>query len=134
MTTTLALADVVDLDCVESFSPLVLDLPATERYATGGNAIVRRVLYGWVRDGGLLELLGRTLSGGDVSIIRSKLAAIAESEDYVEAVSVALTLDPNTSTLSVVSAQVIVDGQVYPLEVATGDASAAIVALGSASA
>jgi hypothetical protein len=131
--TTLTLAQVVDLDCIASFAPLVLDVPATERYAMGGDAIVRRVLYAWVLDGGLLELPGRTLSAGDLVIIRSKLAALAENEDYVKAVTMDLELDPSTSTLSVVAGEILIDGQVYPLEVATGDASAAILALGSAS-
>ena len=132
--TTLALAQVVDLDVVVSFRPLAIDIPAAETYVTGGNAIVRRVLLEWILDGGLLELPGRTLSGGDIAIIRSKLARLAEEEDYVQSVTMALSLDPTTSTLSVVSGEVLIDGQVYPLEVATSDASAAIIALGSASA
>ncbi len=131
--TTLALAQVVDLDCLASFSPLTLDFPSVERYATGGDAIARRVLYGWVLDGGLLELPGRTLSGGDLVIIRSKLAAIAEAEDYVQSATIALSLDPSSGALSFVAGELLIDGQVYPLEVATGDASAAIIALGSAS-
>lgn len=133
--TTLALADVVDLDCVQGFAPLVLDFPAVERYATGGNAIVRRVLYAWVIDGGLLELPGATLSSGGLAILRSRLSRLAEEEDYVKSIALSLSIDPTTNVLAIVAADLaLVDGRTYALEVATSGASAAILALGSASA
>lgn len=131
---TLALADISDIDCVLSWRPLVLGMPATERYATGGNAIVRRVLYSWARNGGLLELPGRTLADDDLPIIRSTLARLGEAEDYVESCTVVLALDEATSTLTIAAAEVLIDGETYPLEVATADADAAITALGSATA
>ena len=130
---TLALADVCDLDCVASWSPLVFDLPATERYARGGDAIVRRVLYSLALNGGLLELPGRTLEPADLSVLRSQWSALAEAEDFVQSVSFDLRLDAATSTLSVAAAEVLIDGRPYALEVATSGASAALSALGSTS-
>jgi hypothetical protein len=129
---TLALAQVVDIDYVLSFRPLVFGMPSTERYATGGDAIVRRILYSWARNGGLLELPGRTLDDEDLAQIRAQLSALAEAEDFVESITLDLELDDVTSTLTIAAAEVLIDGQTYPLEVATADAAAAIAALGSA--
>lgn len=132
--TTLALADVCDIDCVVSWSPLVLDMPATDRYARGGDAILRRILYQWVRVGGLLELPGRTLDRGELALLRSKFAGLAEAEDYVSSAVVVLTLDETTTVMAIAGAIKLVDGRTYPLEVSTADADAAITALGSTTA
>jgi len=131
---TLALADVCDLDCVTSWSPLVLDLPATERYARGGDAILRRILYQWVRVGGLLELPGRTLDRGELALLRSQFASLAEAEDYVSSAVVSLALDETSTVMEVAAAVKLIDGRTYPLEVATADAAAALTALGSTTA
>lgn len=128
---TLTLAQISDLAVVVSYKPLVFDFPAAERYVTGGNAIVQRVLIAWARDGGLLELPGRTLDTDELAELRSALARIAEAEDFVQSVTLELQLD-DAGTLDVIAGEVLIDGQTYPLEVATGDASAAILALGSA--
>jgi hypothetical protein len=132
MSTTLPLASICDLDNVISWSPLVLGTPSTESYATGGNAIARRVLYSWARNGGLLDLCGKTFDDGDLAELRAQLAALAEAEDYVQSCDLTLTIDDDTNLLQVVAAEVLIDGQVYPLEVTTADAAAAITALGGA--
>jgi hypothetical protein len=123
---TLPLADICDLDCVISWRPLVLGTPATERYARGGNAIVRQVLGVWAREAGLLDLAGRSFDEGDLAALRSRLARLAEEVDYVDAVTLDLTTDEATSTLTIVAAELLIDGRVYPLEVPTADAAAAI--------
>ena len=128
---TLRLAEVVDLDNVISWSPLVLGTPETERYVTGGDAIVRRVLYSWARNAGLLDLCGKSFDEGDLALLRARLARLAEEEDFVDAATIDLSLDDRTSALTIIAAEVLIDGRTYPLEVSTADASAALLALGS---
>ena len=119
--TTLALSEVCDLDCVSSTSPLVLDAPSTERYARGVDAILRRILYAWVRSG-LLSLTGRSLSRAEIVALRSQYEGLAEAEDYV--LSCALTLDVDEDGALVISARVrLVTGRTYEFEVTAGAAA-----------
>lgn len=118
--TTLALAEVRDLDCIVSMRPLVLDYPSTERYARGKAAILRRILYSWVR-AGLLTLEGNSLSPSDLVRVRSQYEGIAETEDYVYACSLTLTLDAS-DVLTIAARATLVDGRTYEFEVTSGAA------------
>ena len=130
---TLALEEIIDLDCVLSWRPLVLGLPATETYAHGGDAIARRVLVSWARKGGLYELSGRSFTQGELALVRSRFGRLAEEEDYVVAARVTLTLE-DASILAVGATLTLEDGATYPLEVSTADAATALLALGSSTA
>lgn len=132
--TTLALADVRELDHVLSWRPLVFGSPEAERYVSGGNAIARHVLYSWTRNARLIELPGKSFDEGGLAELRSTLSRLAEEEDFVDSVTVDLTLDPDTGALLIAAAVIFVDGRPYPLEVDTASAAAAITALGSATA
>lgn len=118
---TLALAAVRDLDCVVSLRPLVLDYPSTERYARGSAAILRRILYAWVRSG-LLTLEGNSLSRADFARIRSQYEGIAEAEDYVYSCSLSLSLDAS-DVLTIEARATLVDGRTYEFEVTSGAAA-----------
>ncbi len=117
---TLALDDVTDLDCVLSTDPLTLDLPETERYVTGHQAIAQRVLGGWAADANLLELEG-SWDPTEIAILRSLLASIAEAEDYVRSIDVVVTL-VDAGTLTIEAAIVFVDGTTYTFEVTAAEA------------
>lgn len=134
------LAAVRDLDCVKSFAPLVFDLSATE--ITGASAVLRRVLYRWCTPKGslryaldvgpvraLLDLDGATFSPSQLEGLRTSLYREAMEEDFVDSVSVALSL--NDAGLLTVAAKVrLVDGRDYPLEVSASASGAALLALG----
>ncbi len=128
---TLPLAEICDLDCVLSWNPLVLGTPETERYARGGDAIVRRVLGSWARNGGLFELSGRSFEDDQLDVVRARLARLAEDESYVDAATVTLELDELTNRLTITAEIRLIDGRTYALEVTTAEAGAAITALGS---
>lgn len=117
---TLALAAVCDLDCVVSLDPLVLDLAKAESYVRGAAAIVRRVLATWARDARLLELEG-SYSTGDLFLLRARLRALAEAEDFVRRCTVAFTLDE--PALVIRAELTLEDGQTYTFEVTTGEAA-----------
>ncbi|MBP9825944.1 MAG: hypothetical protein KBF21_17080 [Thermoanaerobaculia bacterium] len=117
---TLRLADVCDLDCVATLSPLVIDLPDAERYARGWAAIARRVLYAWAL-AGILDLEGASTDDGALIAIRSQCEALAEGEDYVLSASVDASLDGDALTLP--AALLLVDGQTYRFSVTTGAAA-----------
>ena len=51
------LADVRDLDCVASWSPLSFDM--SEREVTGAAAVLRRILYRWASPAGTLRYAPR---------------------------------------------------------------------------
>ena len=122
--TTLALNDVCDLDCVVSTRPLVLDYPDTERYARGVQAVLRRILYAWVR-AGLLKLEGASLSRAEIVALRSQYEALAEDEDYVLSASLTIELTDSTGALDVSASVRLVDGREYEFEV-TGGAAASL--------
>lgn len=130
---TLALAQVCDIDCVISFAPLILDLPSPNKYARGIDAILRRILYSWCRDVTipLPALEGYRWEGNAMARYRSELEGAARAVDYVNAASVPMTFDAPTGRLSIFGRIALVDGATYSLEVATGDAPAAIRAFGA---
>ena len=127
--TTLLLSQVVDLDCVASFSPLALDVPSPDRYARGPAAILRRILYYWCDPSqmttALLDLKGARIDGAWLVRFRADLER-ARQLDYVSAVSTPLSFDG--SVLTILGKVQLIDGRTYPLEVATLDAPAAILA------
>lgn len=117
---TLRLNDVCDIDCVVSASPLIVDLPSTERYVTGARAIAYRVVYGWIADANLLELEG-SWDPTEIAMLRSLLASIAEEEDFVLGCDVTVDLLAN-GELIIAAGLGLVDGRTYLLEVTAGDA------------
>lgn len=129
---TLALAQVRDLDCVVSLSPLVLDMPSPNRYATGVDAVLRRVLYKWYRDASIpLPTLEGT-RWGDTALLRYRveLEGLARDVKFVRGASVPLTL---TGSRMLIRGKIaLIDGRTYPLEVFAVDAPAAIRAMGGA--
>jgi len=135
--TPLPLASVCDTDCLFSRSPLVLKrMPG--QYVYGVQAVLRRVLYGWLlppvlvydRDFGeaLVNYEGMTLSDVQILGLKGRLEASARAEDYVLAASVAVALVG--TSLSVAGRIALVDGRAYPLEVGISNAGAALDALG----
>lgn len=130
---TLALAAVCDLDCVASWSPLVLDLPSPNRYARGPAAILRRVLYSWERDASvpLSRLEGVRYDRNWLLRYRVELEGLARAVPFVAGSSCPLLLSPDGARLTIRARIPLVDGRVYPLEVATLDAGAAILAIGA---
>jgi hypothetical protein len=118
--TTLALADVCDPDCIVSMVPLVWDAPSTEKYARGAAAILRRILYAWLR-AGLTQLDGASLTRADLVALRSQYEGLAEAEDYV--LSCSLTLDDAAGSLNIAASVKLVDGRTYDFEVTAGAAA-----------
>ena len=118
---TIALAAVSDLDCVASFAPLALDLPGAERYATGWRAILRRVVYAWAADGGLLDLEG-SYDPADLLALRSTYARLAEEVEFIARASVSTDLDGDAGRLTLGAEIELVDGGVYRFEVSIDDA------------
>lgn len=116
----LAMADVCDLDCVVSYSPLVLDLPKTETYARGANAIVRRVVYTWADGVNLLSLEG-TWDASELVQLRSALARLAEEEDYVDRAAVTTTVSDG-GDLEIGCTLTFDDGTTATFSVSTADA------------
>jgi hypothetical protein len=126
---TLALAQVVDLDCITRFSPLVLDLPVPDKYARGAQAILRRIISYWCdprrMTTSILDTKGARIDGAFLVRFRGDLER-ARNLDYVAGISAPLAFDGTRLTIQ--SRVQLVDGLVYPLEVATRDAPAAILA------
>ncbi len=120
--TTLALSEVCDPDCIASTNPLELDRPSTERYVRGADAILRRILYAWIR-GGLLTLEGSSLSRADIVLLRGHFEALAEAEDYVLGVDLVLDLDDASGVLTISAAVQFVTGRTYEFEVTAGAAA-----------
>ena len=118
---TLALDQVVDLDCIASTDPLVLDLPSTERYVTGRQAIAYRVVYAWAAVLHLLELEG-SFSRAELAKLRSNLARLAEDEDFVSSASVTVTLGDD-GALDIACTLTFDDSTTAALEVTTGEAA-----------
>ena len=134
---TLSLDQVRDMDCVASMSPLAFDQPGPYREAAGAQAILRRILYPWCRDIStpLLDIEGWRPSGRDLRQFKAELesaARLAGGGDYIAGASVDVTYDDQTGHLAIFARVQLVDGNTYALEVAAGDAPAAILALGAA--
>lgn len=119
---TLRLDEVCDLDCLVSMAPLVVDLPKAEVYARGIDAIVRRVLYVWIGQAGLLELEGRSFSVGEQVELRGTLETLAGEQEYVLTADVTLDLDDNNGLLAIGCDLRFVDGRTYTFSVSTADA------------
>lgn len=117
---TLPLDQVTDLDCVLSFSPLVVDLPDTERYVSGLAAIARRALYAWIADGALLDLDGGSFDDADLLALRSAYQALAEDENYI--LSAPVSAELHGGALVVASELVFIDGRAYTMEVTSAEA------------
>lgn len=117
---TLLLADVCDWDCLASAAPLALDVPTTERYVRGAQAIAQRVLAEWVDRVGLLELEGQSFDRGALVTLRSALEQVAEEEEYVLSADAALTLD-DASKLQIACTLRFAEGS-YRFSVSTADA------------
>jgi hypothetical protein len=135
-----SLAEVRDVDCIASSSPLVFDLSAKE--VTGAAAVLRRILYRWCSRRGairhaagigletpLTDLDAATLSDDDLAGLRTALEREAKDEDFV--VDAAVTLALLAGRLFVASKITLTDGQTYPLEVLASAASAALLAIGA---
>lgn len=117
---TLPIDDVRDLETIASFRPLVLDVPQTETYVSGADAIVRRVVGTWADRAGLLDLEG-TWGPSELLQLRSTLARLAEDEDYVDAARVTTTLD-NNGALAIGCVLTFDDGTDATFSVSTADA------------
>jgi hypothetical protein len=127
---TLTLAQICDLDCVASASPLCFDLPTTERYVYGAQAVAQRVLVGWATDAAILELEGRSWSAGDIARYQALLASIAEDEDFVLSASVTVAV-VDGGAVTVTALLILDDGSPtgiqYPLELSAADGAVAMV-------
>jgi hypothetical protein len=128
----ISLAETVDLDCVASLDPLVLDLPAPNRYARGPAAILRRVLYAWVPE--LAPLEGSRYDARALMRLRSRLEGLARRVAFVTGCSAPLRTDDTQTRLTISARVTLADGRTYPLEVLTSEAGAAILALAGATA
>lgn len=133
---TLTIYQIVDMDCIVSLSPLILDQPSPTKYAYGVGAILRRVLYGWCRDiasGGITiplpALEGTRWTSNGLMRYRNELEGNARGRNYVAGASVPLQWDG--VRLSIYGQIALVDGNSYALEVSTVDAPAAILAFGT---
>ena len=133
---TLALAAVVDLDCVVGFAPLVLDVPNPTRYARGAAAILRRALYVICDERRvavpILALKGYRFDADGRALLRMRrdYEGAIQLIDYVQGCSIDMKISA-TGRLTIPARIQLVDGRTYALEVTTGDAPAAIRALGS---
>lgn len=117
---TISLDEVRDIDCVASRDPLVLDLSASDRPVVGAEAIAQRVLSLWARDARLLEQEG-TFSAGNLFVLRSRLAALAETVEFISRATVKVTfVEPS---LQVSATLWLDDGTTARLEVTTGEAA-----------
>jgi len=138
---TLALAQVRDLDCIATFSPLTFDEGSAE--VSGAAAILRRILYRWCTPAGFLswaEGLGlkRPILDLDASTwtpqqLRGYEAALereAKDEDYVLTAKVRVTLAAGVLTIRATIK--LVDGITYPLEVTVDQAATALRTIGAA--
>lgn len=131
---TLALAQVRDLDCLVSLSPLRLDMPSPNRYAIGVAAILRRALYKWCREASinLPALEGTRWEARALLRYRNELEGLARSVEFVLAASVPMTLaGPDKSRLLIDGQIALVDGLTYPLELSAADAPTAIRTIGA---
>jgi hypothetical protein len=137
---TIALEDVRDKDCIESFDPVTFDDSA--RIVTGAAAILRRILYRWCIPAGFLdydrglgvivpltELEGYTLSPQDLAGYIVALEREAAAVDFVRRVNVTGNLAGGS--LRIRARVVLVDGLTYPLEVNAAGAATALVAIGA---
>lgn len=137
------LADVRDLDCVKSFSPLVLDMSARE--VTGADAVLRRILYRWCSAKGsirhapgvgldvpLTDLDAATWSTTELDGYNAALVREAMDEDFVNTAVVTLALDA-FGVFTVRGSITLVDGKTYQLEVAASAAGAALKTIGGSS-
>jgi|HubBroStandDraft_6_1064221.scaffolds.fasta_scaffold271583_2 hypothetical protein len=118
---TLTIYQVVDLDCIVSMVPLIVDLPTTERYVTGPRAIAYRVVYAWVNEAQLLELEG-SYGPGDLAVLRALLASLAEDEDFVRTATVTITQSPDGSQLAIACILDLSGVGPYPFEVTAANA------------
>lgn len=136
---TLPLASVRDQDRIVSFRPLVFDM--TSREVSGVDAILRRILYRWCSSAGslrwaltaglrrpLLDLEATTFSQTELRGYQTSLQREAGEVDYVLSARVTVTFADGT--LTIVAWIKLVDGRVYPLEVALSQAGAALLAIG----
>lgn len=134
------LAAVRDLECVVVWSPLRFDQTAIE--VAGAGAVLRRVLIRWCSTAGsvrhapglglirpLTQLSASTFSPEQLLDLEDALRREALEEDFVDDCSAPLSLVG--ARLWVPGAITLVDGKTYPLEVAAGAASLALLAIGA---
>jgi hypothetical protein len=110
------------------------------RYVTGVQAVLRRVLYGWLLPpvltydptygAGLLLYDGATLGPSQILGLRRQLESLAIAEDYVRVARVLPAMDNRRNALVVPAEIGLVDGRAYPLEVTIDAAGAALDAMG----
>jgi len=134
---TLSLAQVRDMDCLVSMSPLAFDQPSPYREAVGAQAILRRILYSWCRDIStpLIDLEGWRPDARMLRTLKQELesaARLAGDGDFIAGASVSVTYDDVTGRIQPKGRIQLVDGLTYLLEVAVGDAPAALLAIGAA--
>jgi hypothetical protein len=134
---TISLFQVRDMDCLVSLSPIAFDLPSPYREAVGPDAILRRILYKWCRDIStpLLDLEGWRPGPRDLRQLKQELesaARLAGDGDFILGASVDVLYDTESGRLQPKGRIQLVDGLSYALEVTTGDAPAALLALGAA--
>lgn len=134
------LADVRDVDCIVSFTPLAFDL--TTREVRGAAAVLRRVLYRWCTrkralryDAGvglvrpLLDLDGASFDQAGLDGLRAALEREAADEDFVASARVPVRL-VGSGALLVPGEIALVDGHTYPLEVFASQAQVALRGIG----
>jgi len=135
------LQDVVDLNNVASFAPLVFDYGAT--LIGGADAILRRVLYLWCTPLLVLrhapglgvsvpvpDLPGFTFSPLELQGLRQSLEAQAKEVAFVDACRVTLTFLP-TGTLMLSALITLTDNKAYALELSITEARPVLLRLGS---
>jgi hypothetical protein len=128
---SLALAEVRDLDCIVSLSPLTFD--STPKEITGARAILHRIVYaicGLFLD--LRDLAGSTIDDTDRIGLEAAVERVTEEEDYVlpGGATCEIRVNQNTGTVTIALDVILVDGRTYALEVSVSEAGAVIVQLG----
>jgi len=135
------LQDVVDIDNVASFNPLVFDYGTT--LVRGADAILRRVLYLWNTLLGtlrhapglgmttpLLDIEGATFSPQDLSGLRATMIAQAKEVAFVDDGKVSVVLLAGGS-LMISSSITLTDNKAYALELSISAARPVLLRLGS---
>jgi len=142
---SITLAEVRDLDCIASLSPLQFDWGTT--YVTGARAVLRRCLYAictprgalvWSEESrgkgvNIFDLQNATLTPAGIAGWKRAIIRQLKGVDFVVDATCGLVLNGNEWIVA--PAVALTDGVggaagVYPLEVAIGAAGAAINSLG----
>lgn len=138
---TLALADLVDVSTLPAVGPtgeLELDLTTTQ--IRGARVALEWVVRAWFTPRGALrwarakgfdlrQMDNASLDETDLEQLRAALEEEARRVEYVESVSVAVTLSERTTTIE--GEVALVDGRAYSLAVTLAEGAAVLVEVGA---